>query len=273
MKRNAFTLLELLIVIAIIALLITIVSPCLRRARASASDSICKRNLSDLAAAWLAHSQLNEQNLCGGSTYRSPYLGSYGGGVWDWVVMFDDPGTWKKPSDDPAAIGALYPYINNSEVYRCPSHVFPAYPVSYSMPGTLNGQQVNVFGEAGIWYPYRRRAQIRNPSETVAFLEEFDPRGYNCGSFVLESHETWSDYLAGNHDKGDNFAFTDGHVEYWKYQNDKTLQLLVDFSSEHGYHGDTKLNAPGSVDLDRLWNAYVDYNISLPVIGGLGPWP
>src|SRR4051794_39084639 len=51
MRRRAFTLVELLVVVGIIAILMAIVMPALARVRAAARDTLCRNNLRQLAAA------------------------------------------------------------------------------------------------------------------------------------------------------------------------------------------------------------------------------
>ena len=59
MKRNAFTLLELLVVIAVIAVLIGILMPSLRAAKHQAWSVICGKNMSQLALGFTIYNDEN----------------------------------------------------------------------------------------------------------------------------------------------------------------------------------------------------------------------
>jgi prepilin-type N-terminal cleavage/methylation domain-containing protein/prepilin-type processing-associated H-X9-DG protein len=87
MKRRAFTLLELIVVISIIAILASILFPLFARARETARRSYCASNLSQVGVA------LN--------MYAQNYDGRF-------------------PPDD-NEFGPLYPYTSNIDVFYCPS--------------------------------------------------------------------------------------------------------------------------------------------------------
>lgn len=71
-KRKAFTLVEMLVVIAIIAILVALLLPVLARAREAARDTSCKNNLRQFGMGFALHADRDPQNrLCtGASDYR-----------------------------------------------------------------------------------------------------------------------------------------------------------------------------------------------------------
>jgi prepilin-type N-terminal cleavage/methylation domain-containing protein len=61
LRRRAFTLVELLVVIAIIAILAALLLPALSAAKAKARQAACLNNIKQLQTAWLLYADENGQ--------------------------------------------------------------------------------------------------------------------------------------------------------------------------------------------------------------------
>ena len=227
-RRGAFTLVEMLVVVSIIVLLVGILTPSFGLIRERMKRFVCASNMRQLGIAWKAYAVANSGNLVGSNTYRD----------FDWV----------HPSGD-MKTGALYPHSGRPELYKCTNPANPGYPISYSMPGTLSGQVDWRFVPAGADLPWLKYQRIPNPSATLVLIEEDDWRGFNKGSWMLASENQWIDYVAGNHEGGDNLVFADEHVEYWYWKDENTLNLPY-----HDYS--FYMPDPGNPDLARLWAVY-----------------
>jgi len=106
-----FTLVELLVVIGIIALLISILMPALRKAREQANGVACSSNQRQLMQAFLMFAAEHQGRLPGNFTdYQNPDTDKRA-----WLLNFQEPLT-AAPKN-----GTLYRYLNTEKVYFCPS--------------------------------------------------------------------------------------------------------------------------------------------------------
>jgi prepilin-type N-terminal cleavage/methylation domain-containing protein len=129
-SRHAFTLVELLITIGIIALLVALVFPAINRARESAHEVVCQDHLRQL---WHGFTQFAADN-----DGRLP--GSYA----DNVINSNPPhfnwaGDPNKTVPVPAPRnGTIFKYVKDANVYHCPS-------IEPGTPSADLGQTVNPY--------------------------------------------------------------------------------------------------------------------------------
>ena len=143
-RKRAFTLVELLVVIGIIAILIGVLLPTLARARESANQAACLSNLRQLTQGWIMYAQENKGNLVCAATWDRTEKSNpptpttnLNFGLFGWVIDVD--GT----PDAPTSVqgGALWKHNPAANVYRCPSSFDRLHFRSYSINFHLNGER------------------------------------------------------------------------------------------------------------------------------------
>ncbi|QOV91988.1 type II secretion system protein [Humisphaera borealis] len=215
--RLAFTLVELLVVIGIIALLISIILPSLAAAREQGNRTKCLSNLRNIATACIMYANENKGSYPKSATGTQSVLDCF---YWHAGRNLDE--------------STLAPYLGrpvNRELLICPSDNVQArkytgsggYRFSYSM--NLRMSQFKI-------------ARILNPTEKVVFYEEDENTLDDCNSSLDRNASI--DLLSIRHDKKrklpddestgltlnggryGNASFADGHVEYverdWLHQ-------------------------------------------------------
>jgi prepilin-type N-terminal cleavage/methylation domain-containing protein/prepilin-type processing-associated H-X9-DG protein len=270
-KRRGFTLIELLVVIAIIAILMAILMPALHRAREQGRRAVCLGNLKQLALAWIAYADDNDDKLVNGAAGwdRGPADARHPNEK-PWVGVCWAPGYAsgeQLPEEDQLReikAGALWPYCKNLKLYSCPTGYrgeMLAYAIVHSMNGNppsgtyreVGGRRVPKIKD-GVCLWIKDRMQIRSPAPAyrVVFVDEGWATSYSYA--VHYQQETWWDDPTVRHGDGTTFSYADGHSEYWKWKGIDTIKMGRDRDRNHpgNYTPET---ADGFQDLYRLQKA------------------
>ncbi|MCH2209467.1 MAG: prepilin-type N-terminal cleavage/methylation domain-containing protein [Lentisphaerales bacterium] len=133
-----FTLLELLIVIAIIAILVTMLLPRLHQAKKAAELAVCLSNVKQMGIASYVYAQKNNNRMPfpNWHSQEGPHGMDGPGWLYDYRVG--------KHLPEHVEYGALWPFLKSRDIYRCPGdtqdmHLRPGTNkmTSYSVNGSL----------------------------------------------------------------------------------------------------------------------------------------
>jgi prepilin-type N-terminal cleavage/methylation domain-containing protein/prepilin-type processing-associated H-X9-DG protein len=228
-ETAAFTLLEMLAVLAIMAILGSLLSAALNSAKNRTHQIICLNHLRQLQWAWDMYVDDHEGAL--------PLNRSVAGPNAKFVGRRNTTNSWvagnprEDASTDPLKEGTLYSYLNSTGVYRCPSDHSTVLGKkmrrtrSYSMSAYMNGDDAGLDGRVKT-----NSSAILNPSKVFVFIEEHEHSAW-AGSFgvmprdriSLMSAANWSSTPADRHSRGCNLTFADGHIEYWRWSAAKSF--------------------------------------------------
>ena len=236
--RRGFSLVELLAVVVIILVLLSLLMPILKNAKLNGQRTVCLSNLGVLGKGFVQYPMAND----GALMTTLP-----GGNASDWVRG----GAGTQVIRD----GALWPYVRELRVYRCPAHPFQSFDRHFSWNDMINGWEY----KDGSGNPMRwtKISQVTLPTKTMALLDDIDPRGagWLVGNWLLSlgSPYRYVDPVSAWHNQGMNLNFMDGHAEYWKWQDSRTWGMVTESSLNNMsafHHYDA-----GSVDWLRLRRA------------------
>jgi prepilin-type N-terminal cleavage/methylation domain-containing protein/prepilin-type processing-associated H-X9-DG protein len=247
--RRAFTLIELLVVIAIIAILMAILMPALNRAKEQGKRAACLNNLKELTLGWIMYADENDGRLVNGATGFSNSKQAWGDHTNElaWVDTFDNT----KWDVQIAGIqrGALYPYVKNLNLYRCPTGR-RGQALTYSLMFSMNAVCWDwVQGVKGAFV--KKVTEIKpNTAMRLAFIDE----GFMTSDAyaVYYRQEAWFDNPPVRHGDGVTVSFADGHVDHWKWKGDDTIKHARDMENRDPQVGWVPQSEQGFKDLYQM---------------------
>jgi prepilin-type processing-associated H-X9-DG protein/prepilin-type N-terminal cleavage/methylation domain-containing protein len=225
-STGAFTLVELLVVIAVIAILCALLFPATNKAMSRAQSISCINNLNELEVC--SHLYMNDYqdflplNQAGGFVTAPSSTNA--------LIQADNTNSWcpgYAPYDlSPAVgveLGVLYPYNKSPTLYHCPAdhstvvgHPELLRTRSYCMSIGVNCPDVP--------NSFQKYTQMTAPPPSGVFVliddQEDDIYDATFGIFSSDSYwcDYWLDLPADRHNRGASVSFADGHAEHWKWQ-------------------------------------------------------
>ena len=231
-RRAAFTLVELLVVIGIIALLVAILLPALSRSREQALRTQCASNIRQWGIAYQMYANANRGSFPYNGKALPPWC-PVGGQHLGWTssvvqeffntyllknrtladrerenILFCPSQDWhREAGNDPALTGGLVGFFVLP--HRETQALDPNNTMNYKPPG---------FSEGEGWVTKKKLAQEFKLAPIVADMQQFD--GVNWGRFSSHmSRKTNKPY-------GGNFLFEDGHVTWYDFKDIKVGATL-----------------------------------------------
>lgn len=194
-RRSAFTLVELLVVVALIALLISLLLPALNKTRGKARVVTCKSNLSQIYGA--IHIYMQDYAI------RRPWRFANGSGDYP----HESGHTHDRPGSPARALHLLTNILGDGRLFFCPD-----VPIDYEQfyDPTPNSSFTKYHGTYS--YHYRHMTRFEDPNPVGNGITYANEESKDL-VMVDTSHNTWSGWGFPYRFEHYNALMLQGHVE------------------------------------------------------------
>ena len=243
---NGFTLVELLVVIAVIAILAALLLPSLAAAKMQAARAQCISNERQLFLAWAMYPGDNGDRLVlnggdGTATSTAAHLWIYGGAH----------GSADSLTNELYLTGGNYALFAGSlparRIYKCPgdTSLWPLWNANNDYVAELRSYALNcylgIYPAAAIsplsinsaYLTYSKTAQLSASSPANRFVfADMNPASICTPAFGVDmTLQTWIHYPSYQHRLRGVLVFADGHVEAHRWVDGRTLARMASGAS------------------------------------------
>jgi prepilin-type processing-associated H-X9-DG protein len=233
---TAFSLIEMLVVVGVLALLLSLIAVGLGQARSRGRAAVCGNNFRQMIVTWNLYAGDNQERLVSN-------------------VHLDLTDGWVRGSVVNGNLGAtntqflinkqhalFAPYIETAESYRCPADesVATIHGIDYPRVRSVSMNQAMGHESYAIWLPSKELARpgqdyyrvfrlmddLHEPARRFVFADESEVT-INDPAFAVEMPQNgrrhrWIDVPSIRHQQGASLAFGDGHVETVRWADRRT---------------------------------------------------
>jgi type II secretory pathway pseudopilin PulG len=238
-RRVAFTLVELLVVIGIIAVLVGVLLPALGKARQQSYRLQCLSSCKQLGTAIHLYANENRSGLPASNWDAGTTAGAWTNAQVGWLYDVTPPP--RGPGDlvqagnvNPNRVqgGGFWKYLRTREVYRCPMHQAlrgigtgrTAGLTSYLMNGAVNGYPP---GPVSGTMKYSKLNMFRANDAIFWEADERNSVGFNDGSSkpneTYNLNDPFASGLTARHGKHAAIVCIDGHAEMMEHAEFRKL--------------------------------------------------
>ena len=217
--RDGFTLIEVLVVIAIIAVLAALLLPALDKAKARGKQIACLNHLKQLALCSQMYAADNNGRLV--ENLPMPQNAN------SWVT-----GNLRIPDDGTNRVllqrAKFFPYASQTEIYRCPadaSRIGGVPPVrSYAMNSWMGSRHMESYSRQDFRTFVRDSETAAAGSATLWVIADEHEASIDDGWFLvtMDDSRPFASFPATRHQNGYGLNFADGHTEVFKLRDAKT---------------------------------------------------